>query len=201
MQEVDTQLADLLLSTAPSCRLLVEQDQGPYHRDLDVERRDITDGCDGIPLRVGLRLLGPGGDPLAGAHVEVWHADREGRYSGFPPEEATPGETFLRGSQRTDGRGMCSFYTIYPGWYPGRTVHIHLIARLDESRSVTTQLFFPDAVSDAVLADPGYAGRGERNTTNARDDIFANHGDETTLALTPEGAGYVGLLCATVGGF
>jgi protocatechuate 3,4-dioxygenase beta subunit len=197
---VEPDLADLLASTAPSCRLLVEQDEGPYYRDLDLERRDITEDRDGVALRLGLRLLAPDGGPLAGALVEVWHADREGQYSGFPAETAVPGETFLRGSQQTDARGLCAFDTIYAGWYPGRTVHIHLIARVGESRSVTTQLFFPDAATDAVLAQPGYAGRGERDTTNATDSIFANHGDETTLALTPQGTGYVGVLCATVGG-
>ena len=197
---VEPELADLLVSTAPSCRLLVEQDEGPYSRDLDLERRDITEGREGVPLRVGLRLLSSDGGPLAGALVDVWHADREGQYSGFPAETSAPGETFLRGSEQTDARGLCAFDTIYPGWYPGRTVHIHLIAQVGESRSVTTQLFFPEAATDAVLAKPGYAARGERDTTNATDTIFANHGDETTLTLTGDGAGYVGVLCATVGG-
>ena len=196
---VEPELADLLISTAPSCRLLVEQDEGPYYRDLDLERRDITEDREGVALRVGLRLLSPGGDPLTGALVEVWHADREGQYSGFPVETSARGETFLRGSQHTDARGLCAFDTIYPGWYPGRTVHIHLIAHVGELRSVTTQLFFPETVTDAVFAQPGYDTRGERDTTNATDDIFANHGEETTLALTEDGAGYVGRLCATVG--
>ena len=195
---VEPDLAELLVATVPSCRLLVEQDEGPYHRDLDVERRDITEGHEGVPLRLGLRFMGPGSSPLAGALVEVWQADAEGRYSGFPVETSAPGDTFLRGSQHTDARGLCAFHTIYPGWYPGRTLHIHLIARVGESRSVTTQLFFPDAVSDEVLSQPGYAARGERDTTNATDTIFANHGDQTMLTLTPDGAGFIGLLCATV---
>ena len=195
---VDSVLADLLGSMGPSCRLLVEQDEGPYHRDLDVERRDITEGRDGVPLVVGLRFLDAAGHPLAGARVEVWHADREGRYSGFPVETSAPGESFLRGSQHTDDRGMCAFDTIYPGWYPGRTPHIHLIADMGESRSVTTQLFFPEAANDEVLGRPGYAARGPRDTTNATDTIFANHGAETMLTLTPHGAGHIGVLCAAV---
>lgn len=193
-------LADLLLATAPSCRLLVEQDEGPYYRDLDLERRDITEDREGVPLRVGLRFVSPGGGPLAGALVEVWQADREGKYSGFPVETSAAGERFLRGSQHTDARGLCAFDTIYPGWYPGRTAHIHLIAHVAESRSVTTQLFFPDAVTDVVFTQPGYASRGERDTTNATDAIFANSGGETMLTLTPHGPGYVGVLCATVEG-
>jgi hypothetical protein len=69
-----------------------------------------------------------------------------------------------------------------------------------ESRSVTTQLFFPDAATDEVLGQPGYTARGERDTTNGTDEIFANHGAQTMLTLTPHGAGYIGLLCATIGG-
>ena len=198
--DVEPDLAELLVSTSPSCRLLVEQDEGPYHRDLDLERRDITEGRDGVPLRLGLRFVAPSSGPLVGALVEVWHADAEGRYSGFPAETSAPGQTFLRGSQHTDGRGLCAFDTIYPGWYPGRTVHIHLIARVGEARSVTTQLFFPDATTDEVLGQGQYAARGERDTTNATDDIFANHGAQTMLTLTPHGAGYAGLLCATSAG-
>ena len=198
--DVEPDLADVLVSTAPSCRLLVEQDEGPYYCDLDLERRDITEGREGVPLRIGLRFMASSSSPLVGALVEVWHADAEGRYSGFPPATSAPGETFLRGSQQTDGRGLCAFDTIYPGWYPGRTVHIHLIAHVGESRSVTTQLFFPDATTDEVLGQPRYAARRERDTTNATDDIFANHGAQTMLTLTPHGAGYVGLLCATIAG-
>src|SRR4051794_41129785 len=100
--DIESDLAELLLSMAPSCRLLVEQDEGPYHRDLDVARGDITEDREGVPLRIGLRFLTRGSTPLAGALVEVWQADREGRYSGFPAETSPPGETFLRGSQRTD---------------------------------------------------------------------------------------------------
>ena len=196
--DVEPDLADLLVSTAPSCRLLVEQDEGPYYRDLDLERRDITEGREGVPLRVGLRFLAADSSPLIGALVEVWHADAEGRYSGFPAETSAPGETFMRGSQHTDSRGLCAFDTIYPGWYPGRTVHIHLIAHVGDSSSVTTQLFFPDVVTDEVLGKPEYAARRERDTTNATDSIFVNHGDETMLTLTPHGAGYIGLLCAAV---
>jgi len=198
--EIDPDLVDQLTGKAPSCRLLTEQDEGPYHRDLDVMRRDITEDRVGVPLRVGLRLLSADGAPLAGTLVEVWHADKDGHYSGFPADSAPPGETFLRGSQRTDDRGLCAFDTIYPGWYPGRTLHIHLIAHVEADLAVTTQLFFPEEVNDQVLAQPSYDARGPRDTTNATDAIFANDGAETMLALTPRGAGYDGVLCAAVGG-
>jgi protocatechuate 3,4-dioxygenase beta subunit len=213
----DADLVDRLASRAPACRLLPEQTEGPYHRDVHPERRDITEGRPGLALRVGLRFVDPDGNPLEGHLVDVWHADHEGRYSGFRPFEPEPGqeitedtvprdvtaprESFLRGAQRSDHRGMCAFDTIYPGWYAGRTVHIHLIARLDE-RSVTTQLYFPDPVSDAVHARPPYRDRGgRRDTTNATDTIFAGVGDRTILELDGDpDTGFTGVLCLTVGG-
>jgi protocatechuate 3,4-dioxygenase beta subunit len=149
-------LADLLASLPAGCPLWPEQTEGPYHRDAPLERTDITEDREGVPLRLGLRLLSAqDGAPLEDVPVEVWHADYEGRYSGFPPFQArpgevvtsesvphdivAPGEAFLRGAQRTDERGMCAFRTIYPGWYSSRTVHIHLRAHLDE-RIATTAL-------------------------------------------------------------
>jgi protocatechuate 3,4-dioxygenase beta subunit len=168
-----------------------------------------------LPLRVALRLLDAGfGSPLTGAGVEVWQADHEGHYSGFRPFRARPGqvvtsesvprdvaapsETFLRGSQRTDDRGMCAFDTIYPGWYSSRTVHIHLRVQLGDRHAVT-QLYFPDELTDQVFARPPYAGRPPRDTTNATDNIFADGGQRTMLHLAGDMVeGLTGLLCLAV---
>ena len=191
---VEPELADLLVSTVPSCRLLVAQDEGPYYRDLDLDRRDITEGRGrGALCRAASRLARRLAARRGALSTSGTRSAKAGTRAS-PVETSGPGETFLRGSQHIDARGLCAFDTVYPGWYPGRTVHIHLIAHVGESRAVTTHLFFPDAVTDAVLGRPGYAGRGEPDTTNATDDIFANHGDETTLTLTPQGAGHLGLL-------
>ena len=155
---MEEDLAELLVSRPAGCGLWPEQTEGPYHREAPRERTDITEDRPGSPLRLGLRLLvAQAATPLAGVLVEVWHADHEGRYSGFQPFQAepgqvvtsesvpreivAPGETFLRGAQRTDEQGMCAFRTIYPGWYSSRTVHIHLRAHLGE-RTATTQLYF-----------------------------------------------------------
>ena len=121
-------------------------------------------------MRIGLRLVDALTEaPLAGVPVEVWHADHEGRYSGFAPFTPSPGEvvtsksvpleivapseTFLRGTQHTDDHGICDFETIYPGWYASRTVHIHAAAQLATGRAVT-QLYFPDELTDQVFARP-----------------------------------------------
>jgi protocatechuate 3,4-dioxygenase beta subunit len=61
--------------------------------------------------------------------------------------------------------------TVYPGWYPGRTVHIHVIVRTS-GRVFTSQLYyFPESVTDAVFGRAPYDERPGRDTTNATDEI------------------------------
>jgi protocatechuate 3,4-dioxygenase beta subunit len=213
---MEEDLAGLLVSRPAVCGLWPEQTEGPYHREAPPERTDITEDRPGVPLRLGLRLLvAQAATPLAGALVEVWHADHEGRYSGFQPfqarpgqvvtsesvprETVAPGETFLRGLQPTDQRGMCAFRTIYPGWYSSRTVHIHLRAHLGE-RTATTQLYFPDEVTDGVFTVSPYAGRPRRDTTNDTDSIFTEEGGEAAVLhlVGSVTAGYTGALCFAV---
>jgi protocatechuate 3,4-dioxygenase beta subunit len=105
-----------------------------------------------------------------------------------------PDQTFLRGRQRTDGNGMAEFRTIYPGWYPGRTVHIHLMVHI-AGRVLTTQLYFPDEISDAILARAPYAARPTRDTRNASDEIFPTGGDPAVLDIVPTEDGYRAGIC------
>ena len=211
---VENDLAARLAEQQVSCQIWPEQTEGPYHRDAP-ERRDITEDRVGLPLRVGLRLVNAStGNPLSGSTVEVWQADHEGRYSGFLPFHARPGqvvtsasvpreivapaETFLRGRQRADSGGMCAFDTIYPGWYSSRTVHIHLAVMANDHRFVS-QLYFPDELTDQVYGHPPYAGHPARDTTNATDSIFAEGGERTVLHLTGDPAtGLTGVLCLAV---
>lgn len=189
------------------CRPWVEQDEGPYHLDGQPFRADLVEDRVGVPLRLAVTLRRTDGSPVAGATVDVWHCDALGRYSGFPPAGAADsdavsagdrGERFLRGRQRTDGDGRCEFRTIYPGWYGGRTVHIHVIAEVDGDR-FTSQLFFPESLNDEVFARPPYAERPGRDTTNTTDAIFAHEGDKTMLAITGDADGYQAAICLEVG--
>ena len=86
--------------------------------------------------------------PIENAIVDIWHCDAGGVYSGFDDGE---GERFLRGAQATNEDGIARFTTIYPGFYQGRTVHIHAKVHLDRQTVLTTQLYFDDAVSDRVF--------------------------------------------------
>jgi protocatechuate 3,4-dioxygenase beta subunit len=98
----------------------------------------------------------------------------------------------MRGIQRTDRDGLASFTTIYPGWYEGRTVHIHVRVYLGGSVVHTGQLFFPDALTDAVYRRAPYNRRPGRTTRNATDSIFRNGGPRSMLRLGKSGNGYVG---------
>src|SRR5215471_19183852 len=159
-------LAELLGDTTVVCRQWAEQLEGPYRRGTQPLRRDLVEDREGASLHLGLLLVDTAGAPLSDGEIEVWQCDALGRYSGYPPPndsgapvsegnaprtEYLPDQTFLRGRQPTDADGVVEFATIYPGWYPGRTVHIHVMAHTPH-RTYTSQLYFPEAVSDAVFA-------------------------------------------------
>jgi protocatechuate 3,4-dioxygenase beta subunit len=197
-----------MLATCTSCQLWAEQDEGPYYRDAQPLRRDVVEDRVGVPVQLGIRLT-KGGAPPRSASVEIWQCDALGRYSGFPPPappsnvvtaataprgEYLPAQTFLRGRQTTDGAGMVEFRTIYPGWYPGRTVHIHVMVHVGAT-TLTSQLYFPDEVSDKVLSRAPYNERPRRDTTNATDEIFPTGGVPVVLDVAPDGDGYRAAIC------
>ena len=102
----------------------------------------------------------------------------------------TEDERFLRGIQRTNRNGLATFTTIYPGWYRGRTVHIHVQVYVGGSVVHTGQLFFPDALTDAVYRRAPYNLRPGRDPRNATDSIFRNGGSRSMLRLAKSGSGY-----------
>jgi protocatechuate 3,4-dioxygenase beta subunit len=172
--------------------------EGPYFVDTLLNRSDIRSDASSGTVSAGalLRLVvnvsqisAAGCAPLAGALVDIWHCDAQGVYSGVDDSL-----TFLRGYQLSDAAGRVEFLTIYPGWYPGRAVHIHFKIRTDpdagQGAEFTSQLFFDDAFTDQVYAQAPYAGRGQRNRLNRQDGIFGQGGEQLTLLVTPDGAGY-----------
>jgi protocatechuate 3,4-dioxygenase beta subunit len=203
-------------TSSTSCTAGSSTTQGPYWVDGDTaspNRTDIrpdtitttdTQGTVGIPLTLSLAIYSyasSGCTPLQNARVDIWHADAVGVYS----EEATQNETssstlnenFLRGYQLSDSSGLVSFTTIWPGWYGGRTAHIHIRVRTyDSSGNVllnsTTQLFFDDSVNDTVYATANYTRTKTRDTLNTADSIY-----KAALQLTVSGsvtAGYTASL-------
>ena len=189
---------------SPSCVVRPEQTEGPFFVDERLNRSDIrSDPADGrvrpgTPLALTLlvlRLTGGDCQPLPGAQVDIWHCDALGVYSDVRDFVVNSvGQKFLRGYQVTDTRGAVQFITVYPGWYPGRTVHIHFKIRTApmarRSFDFTSQLYFDDELTDRVHAVPPYSAQGPRTARNRHDGIFQRGGEQLMLAPTTTADGY-----------
>ena len=178
-------------SGAVSCVLTPEQTEGPYYIAGEKLRRNITEGRPGVPLLLRLRVVDASTcRPIKGAAVDIWHADALGAYSGFGGGSGS--RTFMRGIQRTDKTGLARFRSVYPGWYQGRTVHIHVKVHVAGNVVHTGQLYFPDSLTDRVFRRKPYSRRGKRTTRNANDFVFAQGGRRSLLRLRKAGSAYVG---------
>ena len=168
-----------LLAGANVCVLTPQQEEGPFYFDPKLERVDITEKRAGVPLGLLLQVVSADDcTPVKGARVDVWHADALGYYSGYPGQSdahniSTEGGHFLRGTQFSDEAGLVKFTTVYPGWYRGRTAHIHVKVFLDDKTVLTAQLYFPDALSEYLYKNvaPYNTRARERDTVNATDHV------------------------------
>ncbi len=168
---------------AASCALTPELTEGPFYFDVDMIRSDIREDREGVPLRLAVRVRDAAAcTAIADAVLDIWHCDAGGDYS-------ERGETFLRGAQVTNADGVAEIVTVYPGWYPGRTVHIHTKVHLDNSTVLTTQVFFDETTTAAVFERDPYAAAGPPDQSNNDDTIFE---DSLVLTLAEDGDGYVG---------
>jgi len=169
-------------SGAVTCVLTPEQTEGPYYIANEAVRRNITEGRPGTPLLLRAFVVNASTcKPIKGAAVDIWHADAGGVYSGFGQGAAS--RTFMRGIQRTNARGLALFRSVYPGWYQGRTVHIHVKVHLGGNVVHTGQLYFPDGVTDAVYRKAPYSSRPNRDVRNSADSIFRNGGSRSLLGI------------------
>lgn len=191
-------------AAVPDCVVRPELTEGPYFVDEKLNRSDIrsdpSDGSvrEGVPVQIAFVVsqVSNGCTPLAGAQIDVWHCDAMGVYSDTRDSNwgDSTGKKFLRGYQVTDANGKAQFTTIYPGWYQGRTVHIHFKIRptsaSSESYDFTSQLFFDDNLTDQVHAQQPYAAKGQRTLRNDGDNIYQSSGGHLTLAAAKRGEGY-----------
>ena len=169
------------LITGSVCLVQPETTAGPFYVDPGLVRSDITEGRPGVPLTMRLQVVSADCAPIKDARVDVWHCDAGGDYSGVL---GLTGQTFLRGTQFSDAAGVVEFQTIYPGWYPGRTPHVHYIVFLDGGRSMTSQFFFPDNASRAIYENAApYLGRGVQDRANAQDGIARRAGKAAVAAV------------------
>jgi len=168
------------------CTVTGSDVQGPFWLNLNLVRQDITEGSPGVPVQLFLRIQDAATcSPIEGAVVDVWQTDAAGDYSGFQ-SRGTQGLTFLRGIQLTPPSGLVSFQTIYPGWYSGRTMHLHVKVTPQVGTELTTQLYFPQSVNDRVATLPPYDLQGPPPVTNGTDGFFDA---ARLLKLRRDGAG------------
>ena len=179
-------------SGAVGCVLAPEQTEGQYYITGEKLRRDITEGRPGTKLVLRMTVVDASTcRAIRGAYVDIWHADASGVYSGFGAGAAS--RTFMRGVQRTDAHGLASFRTVYPGWYQGRTTHIHVKVHVGGNVVHTGQLYFADSLTDAVYRRAPYRSRPNRDTRNSNDFVFADGGKRSLLSVHADGqGGYVG---------
>lgn len=199
---VKAQAASAGLISANVCMVMPEVTEGPYYFDPELVRADITEDRKGVPLELALQVVDGTCAPLAGARVDLWHCDAEGNYSGYSQNAGgdTTGETFLRGTQETDAQGVATFRTIYPGWYRGRTTHIHYKVFLDERTVLTSQIFFPDALSQYLYlaVDPYNRRNADRDTVNVNDRIAQQVGEGGYAAIREQTDKYTAQLVVGV---
>ena len=188
-----------LFDESASCALTPEETEGPYYFDVGSIRSNIREDREGVALRLAFRVRNAGScEPIENAVVDIWHCDALGNYSGFESSSSGPGgggptddETFLRGAQATNADGIAQFRTVYPGWYQGRTVHIHVKVHIDRQTVLTSQVFFDERVNEAVYKRSPYSQKTGREVFNDNDGIF----DEALIATARrDEEGYLALM-------
>jgi len=178
-----------------TCALTCSATLGPCYAQT-LTRKDISEGEDGLPVRMAFLVVDEDCQPVADATVDVWHTSATGFYSGDDAAALctlnnadAESKRFFRGVQTTDANGRVDFDTCFPGWYSGRTIHIHFTVRVGGTSYLTSQLYWPDTLSDEIVAtQPIYKDRGSRDTTNASDGIYGGAAYEFAWARMSDGA-------------
>ena len=191
-------------STTGACTVTREGEIGPYFADdsaTGFARSNILSNLDGTETQTGVPFTlniyvydsEKSCAAVAGAQIDIWHCNASGVYSDIEGE-GTSTEQWLRGYQLTDANGKVTFTTIVPGWYQGRTTHIHLRIRSSYSEASsttdgtnTTQVFFPQALVDTLATSVApYNAEGTNPTTNASDRVYAQE-TAGTMLMSPTG--------------
>ena len=173
---IATLLAALTTAIAPAqaatCTASASGTEGPYYLSGVPVRSTISETEKGIKTTLTFTVVDSACKAIKGATVDVWHANASGQYSGVDGNSGT----YLRGSQVTNAKGQVTFTTIYPGWYPARTMHIHIKVWRDGQQVLTTQFFATDGASAKIYAMSPYSVRGQAAVNNARDGIYNGYG-------------------------
>jgi hydroxyquinol 1,2-dioxygenase len=156
---------------------------------------DISGGAPGEPCWVEGRVTDTAGSPIAGALVEVWEADADGRYDVQYDDDRVA----ARGHVRTDADGSYRFWAVTPTPYPipddgpvGRLLratgrspmrasHLHFMVVADGYRTLVTHVF---PRGDAYLDTDSVFG--------VRDSLVVDVEHDLPGTATPDGREVVG---------
>jgi len=208
-ESVSTSSSSSSTSSSSSCIVTPTEVEGPYpypggELTNPLERSNITESQTGVALILTINVVNADSSCaiVENARVDIWHCNKDGYYSGYANQtgifgsEDYTGKTFLRGYQLTDASGQVKFITIYPGWYSGRTTHIHFEVYVNGVMKKTTQIAFPESINTAVDTSTLYASLGVNPITNSEDSILGNSATDLaheTVSLSGSvSAGYTG---------
>lgn len=176
-----------------SCSASPSETKGPFpiKTPSQLVLENIKSDRVGVALLINLVIENKNNNcsPLAGVLVDVWHCDKDGNYSEYGGTSMQQTDYtsvhFLRGRQTTDSKGEVSFLSIFPGWYQGRAPHIHVeVLSTSGSSLLVTQIAFPETVSSTVYSSTNYAGHGQADTSNTKDNVFSDSLADELATLT-----------------
>ncbi|CAF1627589.1 unnamed protein product, partial [Didymodactylos carnosus] len=177
------------------CVLTAEQEEGPFYWTTTTKRQNITENKKGVPLRLVITIIDTNNcSAIKNADVELWLCDAGGLYSHYlsGSRDKTDSSTFLRGYQLTGPSGKVKFDLIFPGWYSGRAMHIHLKVHFGGTSTTrytgghvahTGQIFFPDQISHTIANTSPYKSNTVARTLNANDRVYTNQKGSTSKAV------------------
>lgn len=162
-----------------ACATSPEETAGPFpiKTPAQLVRENIIGNRIGVPLMITLNIqdVNNNCNPIEGSLVDIWHCDAQGNYSEYNGQldGDFTSENFLRGRQTTDANGNASYISIFPGWYPGRTPHIHVEVKSSTGTSLlVTQISWDENISNTVYTTQDYNGNADTNNSN--DGIVSN---------------------------
>jgi protocatechuate 3,4-dioxygenase beta subunit len=190
-----------------ACVATRSETEGPFPTKVPANflKENIIDNRTGIPFTIEIEFKNTkqNCNPAWGLIVDIWHCDKDGYYSEyggagnpFQTKDMTK-EHFLRGRQVTDPNGIVKYTSIFPGWYDGRSTHIHVHVYSSKGKSLLiTQIAFPEGSNSAVeqvnaSAANGYTKGMNGYTYNAQDGEFKDGvSDEMSVVTGSVATGY-----------
>ncbi|EJD00727.1 aromatic compound dioxygenase [Fomitiporia mediterranea MF3/22] len=185
-----------------TCVTAPEIEEGPYYVNNELVRQDLVEDQKGVLLRLDIGVIDTAScESVPDALVEIWSANATGFYGAFEANTLggptmSSNATWLRGGFPTDDSGTVELTTIYPGFYSGRTIHVHLMVHTDWEQSSNGtlishagslkhigQLFFDESWNDQVLSLEPYTENRGRRTLNSQDHDFARANVDGSSAI------------------